>query len=388
MSNQKFYSRRDFLRVAGLGATASILAACGATVSREPQQIVTATPTQAPPTSTTVSSSGVTPAEAEAQAEIIVKDVMDFVLSSDDWPGDFGSVTFKLQEAFYNGDMVYHIRTDASEPTFAEQNGLVYVPLLNAALSREAATSPIYFFTNGVPEQRSVIATVPGVDNYSPALHVHQVTFNKAATLLDSVEKIQAAEADGDITVEKLNLIVNYPLIKWPGGGLTVDSALEKALGDGQLFEPVDEAGLKATMKLHQCFPGSRYIVTDTSAAPMAPMMNIAASPPTQILAEVKATDKIWVFGNGIPGSGVMGFQPAIFGHKAGNPAWSPFWDHFTLVWKDETKARVLRSAEDVQHALDEGEVDLFNGVPESHPNGFVVNCPAPILAPNTFHSA
>lgn len=55
-------------------------------------------------------------------------------------------------------------------------------------------------------------------------------------------------------------------------------------------------------------------IVTDTSAAPMAPMMSVAASPPTQALTEIRATDKIWVFGNGLKGSGVMGFQPAIFG--------------------------------------------------------------------------
>lgn len=80
-----------------------------------------------------------------------------------------------------------------------------------------------------------------------------------------------------------------------------------------------------------------------------------------------------------------MGFQPAIFGHRASEPAWSPFWDHFTLVWQNESAARVLSNATEVQAALDAGEVERFNGTPDSHPNGFVVNCPVPVVAPNTF---
>jgi hypothetical protein len=385
-SMSKLYSRRKFLSLTGLTATGALLAACGASPARERvSSTATSVPTEAPLASPTAAAAAVSPAQAQAEAQVVVGDVMDYVLASDDWPGDFGQVTFKLHEAYYDGDMVYHIRTDASDPDFATANGLVYVPLLNAALAREEATSPIYTFDNGVSEQRSVLATIPGMDSFSPALVVHEVTFNGSPTLLDSVEAIKAAEADGDISVEKVNLIVNYPMIKWTDGGLTVDSKLEAALGEGQLFEPADMAGLKVAMKLHQCYPGSRYIVTDTSTADMAPMMAISASPPTQALAEVAATDEIWVFGNGIEGSGVMGFQPAVFDNKATEPAWSPFWNHFTLVWKDDATPRVLKSSAEIKAAIDAGEVEEFNGVPESHPNGFVVNCPSPILAANTF---
>lgn len=387
MTMKKIYSRRQFIRVAGLTATGSVLAACGAN-SAPTATPVSPTATAVPPTPTdaaAAASGAAGSADAQAAAEVIVGDVMDFVLATDEWPGDFGQVTFKLHEALHNGDTVYYIRTDASDPTFAEENGLVYVPLLNGALSKEEATSPLYTFTNGVDEQRPVLATVPGMDSFSPALRVHNVTFNGDPTLLDSVEAIEAAESSGDVTIEKLDLIVNYPLIKWNGGGLTTDSELMQALGPGQLFEEADTENLTVKMKLHQCYPGSRYIVTDTSTAEMAPMMAIAASPPTQMLAEVGAVDEIWVFGNGIEGSGVMGFQPAIFGHKAGDAAWSPFWDHFTLVWNEDATPRVLKSAEDIQAAKEAGELEEFNGVPDSHPNGFVVNCPAPILAPNTF---
>lgn len=390
-SKSKIYSRRDFLRAAGLGATASLLAACGAGSSarRAPTNTpAPPTPTPAPPTSTpapVAAAQIVSEAEAEAAAQIVVGDVLEYALTSEDWPGAFGFVTFKLHQALYNGEMVYHIRTDASDPAFAEENQLVYVPLLNAALGREESTMPLYTFDQGASDQLPVLSAIPGQDSYSPAMRLHRVTFNGDPTLFDSAGKIQEAEAAGEITIEKLNLIVNFPLVKWPGGELTVDEAKAEYLGTGQLLEPIDTAGLKVTFKLHQCFPGSRYIVTDTSAAPMAPMMSVAASPPTQALTEVKAADKIWVFGNGLKGSGVMGFQPAIFGNKATEPAWSPFWDHFTLVWKEEANARVLHNAAEVQAALDAGEVELFNGTPDSHPNGFVVNCPVPVLAPNTF---
>lgn len=398
---KKSYSRREFIRVAGLGATASFLAACGAGGA----QRTAATPTPgapdptaeptaeaaaptAEPTAEQAAAAPVSEEEAQAAAEVVVGDVMDYVLSSPEWPGDFGFVVLQLHEAFYNGDMVYHIRTDASDAAYAQEIGLVHVPLLNAALSREEATSPLYMVENGVDEQRSVFATVPGMDSFSPALRLHRVTFNGSPTLLDSVEAIEAAEADGDITIEKQDIVVNYPLIKWPEGGLTVDTDLEAALANGQLFEEVDGNNLQVRMKLHQCYPGSRYIVTDTSTPDMAPMMNIAASPPTAILKEVAATDEIWVFGNGLAGPGVMGFQPAIFDNKATEPAWSPFWDHFTVVWQDEAAARILRSSDEVRAAIEAGELEQFNGVPDSHPNGFVVNCPAPILAPNTYSPA
>jgi len=117
----------------------------------------------------------------------------------------------------------------------------------------------------------------------------------------------------------------------------------------------------------------------------MAPMMSISDAAVTDELRALGGTDEIWVFGNGLPGPGVMGFQPAIFDNKAGQPAWSPFWDHYTLVWEDESNARLLKTSDEIRELVDSGELTQFNGVPDSHPTGFVVNCPAPILAPNTF---
>jgi len=367
--NQSLLTRRDFLRLSGWSLGAAVLAACS------PEATNTPVPRAVSSNATVVE-----------QPRVLVGDVLDFALNGD-WPGRFGFVKFKLNAGFFRGEQAYFIRTDSSDPTFAEANGLVYVPLLNAAQGVENVASKLYLFEGGSPDQLPVLNTVPSQENYSPLWQIHSVTSN-GATVYDSEDSLLAAQAGGDITIEAQTIYVNYPIVKWPGGEMSVDPEKREYLGGGQCLEPVDVEGMTITMKLHECFPGSRYIVTDTSAAPMAPMMSVSASSPLQKLIEKEGqvgTDKIWVFANGIEGSGVMGFQPAIFAHEAGNPAWSPYWNHFTLMWNEGETPRVLKSGEDVLAALGNSVVEQFNGTPDTDPNGFVVNCPVPVLAPNTF---
>lgn len=321
-------------------------------------------------------------------AEVIVSDVLDYSLEpASEWAdtGQFGWVQFQLHEGRYDGEPIHYIRTDASDADFATENGLVYVPLLAAATTVDGATSALYVFDDGAEGQLPVMASAPGDEDFSPAWRVHEVSFSGSPSLLESADAIEAAAEAGEVTVEPTRLVVNYPIVKWPGGQLPIDDSLDSYLGTGQLIE-LDEAAATVTFKLHECYTGARYIVTDSSAGAMATdMMHIAASPPTAKLAEAGAVDNIWVFGNGIEGSGVMGFQPAIFRNVAGTPAWSPFWDHYTLTWADGVEPRVLESGADVMAAIEAGEVVEWSGTPDTHPNGFVVNCPVPIRAPNTF---
>jgi len=365
-------TRRDFLRIGGVSLGAAALAAC----------TTPATPTAAPPT--TAPQPTTAPAEAP---RVIVGDVLDFALKGD-WPGRFGFVKFKLHAGFFDGDKAYFIRTDASDQAFATANKLVWVPLLNGVQSVPGVASRIYLFEGGSPDQLPILSTAPSQENYSPIWQLHKVTPN-GNTLYDSEEKLKATESSGDVTIEAQPIFVNYPVVKWPGGELSVDQDKKEYLGTGQCLEPVDTANMTVIFKLHECFPGSRYIVTDTSAVPMAPMMAVAAAGPVQNLWKNEGavgTAKIWVFANGIPGSGVMGFQPAIFDSQAQtSPVWSPLWNHFTLKWKDGQTPRVLKSQDDVLAALSAGEVEQFNGTPDTHPDGFIVNCPVPVLAPNTF---
>ncbi len=229
-----------------------------------------------------------------------------------------------------------------------------------------------------------VFSRTPTADTYTSLFAIKNVTVSDDSADLSSAEAIEQAVSDGKASLED-GSFVNFPVVKWPGGELAEDTERETYLGTGQLLGPVNTDEMTVTFKLHQCFPGSRYIVTDTSIAAMAPMMSIPASPPNAKLMDTGATDEIWVFANGLAGSGVMGFQPAIFDNQAGQPAWSPFWNHFTVKWTDESKAKVLRNSTEIRDLISSGDLGLFNGVPDSHPTGFVVNCPVPVLAPNTF---
>lgn len=273
-------SRRQFLSWSMIGSGALLLAACGSaqsTPSAVPATLApTATPPPAEPTATAVA------AAADGEVTVLVADVLDYSLESQDWTGPYGSVTFRLHEARHNGEAVYHIRTDASDPAFAEEVGLVFVPLLNVAQGIENVNK-YYSFSDDRPP---VIAMIPGDEHYSSLFHMIDVTVGDADAVLDSAEAILQAEADGDVTLEERLLYVNYPLIQWPGGGLSVDPELDDVLSGGQLFAAPDLENMAVTMKLHQCYPGSRYILTDTSSDPMAPMMNIPASVPTQQLKE------------------------------------------------------------------------------------------------------
>jgi hypothetical protein len=80
-----------------------------------------------------------------------------------------------------------------------------------------------------------------------------------------------------------------------------------------------------------------------------------------------------------------MGFQPSVFDSTAGDPEWSPYWDHRTYAWTDGTTPRVLTTQSDVEEARDRGDLDEFPGTPDTGGQIFTVNCPVPVLAPNTF---
>ena len=327
-----------------------------------------------------------TPMTGEPQ--VIVGDLVDFTLEPGGWEGHFGSVTLKLHPGFHEGGDAWYIRTDASDSAFAEENGLVYVPLLGNALKAQGSFGKIYLVDSGTEDQRAVVSTVPGQTSFTPAFQVHRVTFTGDAALLNSETAITEAESAGTVSIEATDIVVNYPLVVWPDGGLAVDPDLVNPLGPGVLIEEPDLQAGEVTFKLHQCYPGSRYIATDTSAAPMAPMMGVSASEATQALIEVGATAPIYVFMPGLPGPAAMGGQPSVFNSKAGEGIWSPFWEHKTVAWNEGTEPTVLKSEAEILEHQEAGDITVFMGVPETDPMSFVVNCPAPILAENDYDPA
>lgn len=143
--------------------------------------------------------------------------------------------TIPLHQGFYNGEDVYFIITDSSDPTHADiitknQGWQVEVaPLLKNA--PEKALSKTYMFTNGIKGdgihgyQGEVFTSTPGQEYVYSALtsHVH-VTWNKGAAprMLDSDEMIMKAAENDEITLTPVDVVLNMPQIIWPEGQMMV----------------------------------------------------------------------------------------------------------------------------------------------------------------------
>lgn len=378
--------RRRFLRgvsastlgLAFVGTATAILAACG---QDEPAVGGGAAAGAASPLATS------SPTADAATGAAIVGDVVDFALTSDDWDGDFGFVTLRLHRAAVDGADAYFIRTDASDEEYAEREEVVFVPRLRSLAEQGLAATAYVFEDGAVGDQPVVLSSEPGRDDYTPAFEVHRVSWNTDARGLRSVGEVEEAVAAGEVTTEATGIVINAPLIVWSNGRLPTDDELVEYLGSGQLVGEPDLEALQVTFKLHECFPGSRYIVTDTSAPPMADGMHIGAGPRLQEATAAGATGRVNVFMGGVEGPGPMGFQPSVFDSRAGDPVWSPYWDHLTYVWREGVEGRVLADEAAVHAARDAGDLEEFVGTPDTGGQGFVVNCPVPVVAPNTFHA-
>lgn len=365
-------SRGVALGVAGVGLPV-LLAACG-----DDDDPAIAGPAGGGDTTTSA-------AQAAEAARAVVGDVVDFALTSDDWPGAFGFVTMRIRPGVFDGSDVYFVRTDTSDEDYATAEQLVYVPKL-ASLTDEGLSGAAYVVEGAGTDQPVVFSSEPGRDDYTPAWTVHRVTWSGTPRVLRSEIDVLNAETASELTVERTEIVINAGIVKWSNGEMAVDDEKTAYLGKGMLLEPVDTSAMTAMFKLGQCYPGSRYFVLDHSIAPMAEGTSTSFSPRLQTgPSEAGATGRTNVFMNGIEGPGPMGFQPSAFDFTAGDPAWSPYWDHWAYAWKDGVEPRLLTSQTEVHEARDAGELDEFPGVPDTNGEIFTVNCPVPVLAPNTF---
>lgn len=135
-----------------------------------------------------------------------------------------------LVRGLYNGEELFFIHTEASDPGVAalltDMMGpqVIVVPAL--AEIDEDILAHVYVFTNGIAGmgpmgfQPDVFDSVPGDDNYSPLRTLQLVIWAEDATprFLDSVEAIQVAEAADEIGIEQPGIVVNMPILVWLGG--------------------------------------------------------------------------------------------------------------------------------------------------------------------------
>ena len=130
----------------------------------------------------------------------------------------------------YKGGELLFIHTEASDPEVANLLTMMMGPrvLLLPSLTQipDSVLANVYVFTNGVKGggpfgfQTDVFDSVPGDSGYSPLRSINLVTWEEGTTTreLGSVEEIKAPESKGDVTIKHPDIVVNMPMLRWPGG--------------------------------------------------------------------------------------------------------------------------------------------------------------------------
>ena len=108
--------------------------------------------------------------------------------------------------------------------------------------------------------------------------------------------------------------------------------------------------------------PGVAEKLTNMMKSPVILVPSLA-NVPDESLANV------YVFTNGIAGSGPFGFQADVFDNPPGTDGYTPLRRLNAVTWIDETKARELTSAADVLAAETAGELIIEQP-------GVVINMP------------
>jgi hypothetical protein len=302
--------------------------------------------------------------------------------------------TIPLHQGYYNGENVYFIITDSSEPTHAEiitknQGWKVELaPLLKNA--PEEALSKTYMFTNGIAGdgvhgfQGEVFTSTPAQADVYSALtsHVH-VTWNDGATprILDSDAMIMGAADNNEITLTPVNVVLNMPQIIWPDGQMMVkeDKTLTDATpyGGGQVLD-IDTEEMTVTFIAHRGWgPDGRtiyYIVTDATPSDPAGMMGVVSSPTSASLIANSAAVDLYQFKNGLTGTGPLGFQPGIAAGAPGDSNYSPMWRIFMVGWSDPANAQLLETIDDMNAYKESGLIDI--GIARPMDSDHIVNCP------------
>lgn len=294
-------------------------------------------------------------------------------------------VTIPLTKGFVNGNEVFYISTEASDKQLAEDltklTGfrVAYTPALTKAPADSLAN--IYAFSNGIAGpgplgfQPNVADSQPGDAKYSPLWRINVVEWQSGATPkeLRSESEILAASSAGEVKITPTEFVVNCPFVEWEGGSLPIrenkNLTDDAPYGGGQVLS-IDKEKMQVTFVAHRGFAPNGdtiyYIATDASVKEVADALGVIHVEKTGNALYSSASSDLWVFTNGIVGTGPMGFQASIAGSNVGDAAYSPLWRINAATWKDPAQAKFLMTAEAIS-----SESQLTTEIA-----GVVVNCP------------
>jgi hypothetical protein len=305
-------------------------------------------------------------------------------------------VVLPLIKGYVKGHEVFYITTEVSDEKVADHltnltgARVVYAPSLKNTPADSLAN--IYEFKNGIkgsgPQgfQPNVADSQPGDLGYSPVWRINLVEWKQGVTPreLKSEVDIIAAREKGELSITPANVIVNCPFVKWNGGSLKEreDKTLtdETAYGGGQVLS-IDTMKNQVTFVGHRGFApdGSTiyYIATDASVKEVADELGVVFVNKTGSALKSGASSDLFVFTNGIKGTGPMGFQASIASTNAGEDAYSPLWRIQATTWKDPSQAQFLKTAKEVSTSASGGKLTIDIA-------GAIVNCPFVDIPTNT----
>jgi hypothetical protein len=133
-------------------------------------------------------------------------------------------------KGLYKGKEILFIHTEASDPQVAgmltRMMGPKVLTVPGLAKIPRDLLADVYVFMNGLKGdgpfgfQVDVFSTVPGDARYTPLRSVVLVTWREGVKprLMGSVEEIQAAARTREVALKRPGVVVNMPIIAWPGG--------------------------------------------------------------------------------------------------------------------------------------------------------------------------
>ena len=95
----------------------------------------------------------------------------------------------------------------------------------------------LYIFTNGISQkdakpwgggpfnyQIDIFDSIPGDEEYTALRNPHLVSWNEDATprILKTENDLLEAEKAGELTIKKTPVVVNVPVVRWPGGSAKI----------------------------------------------------------------------------------------------------------------------------------------------------------------------
>lgn len=148
-------------------------------------------------------------------------------------------ITIPTIDAYYKGEKVWFIHTDVSDQGMREKLSMMvnHQTVFSSQIGKISIekAGKLYVFTNGISQrgnmpwgggpffyQIDIFDSIPGEEQYTPLRNPHLVTWKKSVTprILKSEEDLLEAEGKGELTIKKTTVIVNAPIVKWPGSYL------------------------------------------------------------------------------------------------------------------------------------------------------------------------